>query len=74
MRLNGWHRLWLLSFVLWSSLVVTYWVAEIRWPKADLGVAHQEKFLKAIIPQSALWSSDLIQDKKAKCEIKMPNG
>jgi hypothetical protein len=77
MNINGWHRLWILISALWISLTIPAWTLNENWPSDKHGVPHREEFLKSVLPQSALWSSELT-DKNgknlAKIAVDMPNG
>lgn len=76
MRINGWHRLWIMSAAIWLGVVsIAAW--HLR-PRAE-SIPHREEFLEAVHPKSAIYqcpSPATQQDceKLAKAVIEMPNG
>ena len=50
MKLNGWHRLWILLSVVYFVLVTSYVI--LRFPKAET-IRHQSEFYKKLSKKSA---------------------
>jgi hypothetical protein len=76
MRMNGWHRLWIMVAAIWFCIVaIAAWYMR---PKPE-SVPHRKEFLLAVSPQSAMyecpWTATQQDcEKQAKVVVEMPNG
>lgn len=76
MRINGWHRLWIVVVVIWLCIVIAFaWYSR---PTPET-IPHSEAFLAAVQPRSAMVQCipPMIQEecaKQAMVVIRMPNG
>ena len=74
MKLNGWHRLWILLCIIYLAVVILY--VFIEFPKVK-NIQHSTEFYRRLSKKSAQMVESATSEKETSggsIKVKMPNG